>query len=63
MWTRLRHQRQLIWPVNSAYALADAVYAAVARMRGGALVTLDREVEQRCAGHVPCLLPQAWGQS
>ena len=41
---------------------ADAVNVAVARRFGATLVTLDRELLQRCTGHVHCVTPEAWAQ-
>jgi predicted nucleic acid-binding protein len=42
---------------------ADAMYAAVAARHRAFLVTLDAEMQARCAGHVPCLSPSGWLQT
>jgi predicted nucleic acid-binding protein len=39
---------------------ADAVYAATALATGSALVTLDRELVDRCAGVAPVFTPSGW---
>jgi predicted nucleic acid-binding protein len=41
---------------------ADSVYVAAARTTRALLVTLDRELGDRCAGQVPCASPADWNQ-
>jgi predicted nucleic acid-binding protein len=41
---------------------ADAVYVAVARQNGATLVTLDRELQRRCATLVRCQSPEEWSR-
>jgi predicted nucleic acid-binding protein len=71
---QLRAQDAIRWvPLDEAQAVdatataaacrlraADAVYVAVARRFGATLVTLDRELMQRCVGHVQCMTPDTW---
>lgn len=41
---------------------ADAVYAAVAERFSATLVTLDRELAERCSGRVRCVGPEGWAR-
>lgn len=71
---RLRAQDAIRWvPLDEALAAdaaamastyrlraSDAVYGAVARRYGATVITLDRELPQRCADHASCVTPEAW---